>query len=272
VDKNSESNSLARFEILRQIAISGAQGSDLSESVKAALVNTSVLIGLSAVRIVLWGETGAVALNVCHSDDDQSLAILNELEDDLFEGLRKKRKLRSAFLSFGGENPLSAFTVPLIQGQNLLGAAFGVKPNESGIIREDYFLESLAASITLAVVANHGASPAASGGEQERIDKARLQAVMETAVTVNHEINNPLTAALGNVQLLLMKSDELTPEVRQKLEIVEKSAMQIRDVTQRLLRLTEARSVNYAGDERMIDLGDSPDSAESSRKPPEKKD
>ncbi len=259
MDKNSESNSLARFEILRQIAISGAQGNDLPGSVKAALVNTAALIGLSAVRIVLWGETGAVALNVYHSDDDQSLSILNELEDDLFEGLRKKRKLRSAFLSFGGENPLSAFTVPLIQGKKLLGAAFGVKPNETGIIREDYFLESLAASITLAVVANLGAAPAGEGTEQERIDKARLEAVMETAVTVNHEINNPLTAALGNVQLLLMKSDELTPEVRRKLEIVEKSAMQIRDVTQRLLRLTEARSINYAGDEQMIDLGETPD-------------
>ncbi len=256
MDKNIESNSLARFEILRHIAISGAQGSDLSESVKLALVDTSRLLGLSAVRIVLWGDTGAVALNVCHSDDEQSLAILDELEDDLFEGLRKKRKLRSAFLSFGGENPLSAFTVPLIRGKILLGAAFGVKPNETGIIREDYFLEALAASITLAVVAQYQPSTEATDMTQEQIDKVRLDAVMETAVTVNHEINNPLTAALGNVQLLLMKSEELTPEVRRKLEIVEQSAMQIRDVTQRLLRLTEARSVTYAGDEKMIDLGD----------------
>lgn len=268
MDKHSESSSLARFEILRQIAVSGARGSDLSESVKLALEGASRLIALSAVRIVLWGETGAVALNVSHSVDEQSLAILDELEEDLFEGLRKKRKLRSAFLSFGGNKPLSAFTVPLIQGDNLLGAAFGVKPDETGIIREDYFLEALAASITLSVIAHFGGT-AADAQEavraQERIDKARLDAVMETAVTINHEINNPLTATLGNVQLLLMKSDELTPDVRKKLEIVEKSAMQIRDVTQRLLRLTEARSVTYAGDERMIDLDDSHKHDDSSK-------
>ncbi len=215
------------------------------------------------MRIVLWGDTGAVALNVSHSDDEESLTILAELEEDLFEGLRKKRKLRSAFLSFGGDKPLSAFTVPLISGKNLLGAAFGVKPDETGIIREDYFLEALAASITLAVVAQHGS--ALAGENQEQIDKARLDAVMETAVTINHEINNPLTAALGNVQLLLMKGDELDPDVRKKLEVVEKSAMQIRDVTQRLLRLTEARSVTYAGDEKMIDL-DGPAADDGSQK------
>ena len=270
MDTNSESSnssSLVRFEILRQIAVSGAQGADITASVKSALVATARMIGLSAVRIVLWGDTGAVALNVSHSDNDESLAILAELEDDLFEGLRKKRKLRSAFLSFGGETPLSAFTVPLISGKNLLGAAFGVKPDETGIIREDYFLEALAASITLAVVARHGSPLAEENQEQigERLNKARLDAVMETAVTVNHEINNPLTAALGNVQLLLMKGDELDPDVRKKLEVVEKSAMQIRDVTQRLLRLTEARSVTYAGDEKMIDL-DGPVADDDSQK------
>jgi len=266
VDTNSEANSSVRFEILRQIAVSGAQGNDLTGCVASALAATSRMIGLSAVRIVLWGDTGAVALNVSHSDNEQSLAILDELEDDLFEGLRKRRKLRSAFLSFGGDKPLSAFTVPLISGRSLLGAAFGVKPDETGIIREDYFLEALAASITLAVIAQQGSPPA--GGAQEQIDeqvsKARLDAVMETAVTINHEINNPLTAALGNVQLLLMKGDELTPEVRKKLEVVEKSAMQIRDVTQRLLRLTEARSVTYAGDEKMIDL-DGPSAPEAEK-------
>ncbi len=257
MDKNNESNSLVRFEILRRLAISGAQGSNLSETVKSALADTASLLGLSAVRIVLWGETGAVALNVCHAADDQSLVVLDELEEDLFEGLRKKRKLRSAFLSFGGEKPLSAFTVPLVRGDELMGAAFGVKPDQTGIIREDYFLEALAASVTLAVIADYAPASGASEMSQDQIDKVRLEAVMETAVTVNHEINNPLTAALGNIQLLLMKSDELTPAVRRKLEIVEKSAMQIRDVTQKLLRLTEARSVSYAGDEKMTDLGDS---------------
>jgi len=80
--------------------------------------------------------------------------------------------------------------------------------------------------------------------------------VQETAVTVNHEINNPLTAILGNVQLLLMKRRELDDELAAKLQIIETSALKIRDVTQRLLKIRSARSVDYAEGTSMLDLSD----------------
>ncbi|HSH00701.1 MAG TPA: histidine kinase dimerization/phospho-acceptor domain-containing protein, partial [candidate division Zixibacteria bacterium] len=155
--------------------------------------------------------------------------------------------------AFDGDPPLGAFTVPLYRGPRILGAALGVRVGEAQLIKEDHFLESLAAAISLAVIAQIGAGGAGSV-DQRRIDDERLKAALEVAVTVNHEINNPLTAALGNVQLILMQKDKLDPDLRRKLEVVEKSALQIRDVTQRLLSLTEARSTTYAGDETMIDL------------------
>ena len=79
---------------------------------------------------------------------------------------------------------------------------------------------------------------------------------MQTAVTVNHEINNPLTAILGNIQLLLMKRKDLDDELVSKLKTVEEAALKIKDVTQRLLRVTSARSIDYAEGTSMLDISD----------------
>ncbi|MCH7878398.1 MAG: hypothetical protein IH914_03670 [candidate division Zixibacteria bacterium] len=251
-------NYARRFEILRRLALSGAAGDDLTASVENALEGACALLELSAGRIILFSETGESALNVGYAVSDSEKAVLDELESDLFETLRRKRNLRSAYVTFGGDNPLSAFTLPLQRKGVVFGAALGTKPGHGKLSDEDEFLESLAAAIAMTVVVDSSDSfeaPGARRAVREEIDRARLKAVMETAVTVNHEINNPLTAALGNVQLILMQSDNLDPDIRRKLEIVEKSAMQIRDVTQRLLSLKVARSIPYAGKETMIDIG-----------------
>lgn len=256
-----------RFEILRQLALSGVAGDDLSVSVRNALEAACALLELSAGRVILFSESGEPALNVSYAFSESEQAILDELEGDLFDTLRRKRQLRSAYVTFGGDNPLSAFTLPLQRKGVIFGAALGTKPGQSKLHSEDDFLESLAAAIAMTVLVDSSDSLSAPGdrrAQREMIDRERLKAVMETAVTVNHEINNPLTAALGNVQLILMQSDSLDPDIRRKLEVVEKSALQIRDVTQRLLLLREARSIPYAGKETMIDLGqvDSPDDSD----------
>ncbi len=75
-------------------------------------------------------------------------------------------------------------------------------------------------------------------------------------MTVNHEVNNPLTAILGNVQLLLLKRDDLDDELKDKLRIIEVSAMKIKDVTQRLMRMTTPRSVEYSDGTKMVDIND----------------
>lgn len=278
MDEKAPGEYTQRFEILRRLALAGVGGDDLNVSVRSALERACALLGLSAGRVILWSSGNEEALNVGFALSDQERKILDELEEELFDSLRRSRRLNSAYLSFGGDSPLSVFTVPLHRREVTFGAVLGAKPGQTKLHSEDDFLESLAAAISLTVLVDMqdmvSSEAARAGGAPSRdiIDRERLKAVMETAVTVNHEINNPLTAALGNVQLILMQSDKLDPDVRRKLEIVEKSAMQIRDVTQRLLSLKEARSVTYAGKEKMIDLGqdtsaeDAPEST-SGRRP-----
>jgi len=82
----------------------------------------------------------------------------------------------------------------------------------------------------------------------------KLASVIETAVAVNHEVNNPLTAILGNTQLILLNKERLPEDVILKLEIIEKSALRIRQVTQKLLRIVEPHTTSYTEGMKMLDI------------------
>ena len=130
----------------------------------------------------------------------------------------------------------------------VLAPVFSFVSNPSVVRR----LRALSAVLSLSLAADK--SGLSAGLSQEILDKARLSAVTDTAVTVNHEVNNPLTAILGNVQLLLSKGDGLSEEAIKKLRIVEECALKIRDVTQRLLKLTQVKSVEYSEGSTMLDI------------------
>jgi signal transduction histidine kinase len=84
----------------------------------------------------------------------------------------------------------------------------------------------------------------------------RLQAVKETAITVNHEVNNPLTTILGSAQMLLLAQDGLSDKVRERLQLIEHEVKRIARVTQRLKELDELKTDDYITDgPKMLDLG-----------------
>jgi len=242
-----------RYEILRLLATAAAGGQDLHQMAGEALVKAAELVDLQAAAVHLWDDEGKVVLSVAHADDENLGKRLRDLEDDLFRNLRRDRQVVSAYLSFGGERPLHAFTLPLRHGERVFGAVIGLQGNPRTVVAEDVFLDALSAALAVYAITS---GKAAGKVPQTVIDRERLAAILETAVTVNHEINNPLTAILGNVQLLLLKRTDLDPELKAKLSIIEESATKIKDVTQRLLSLTSARSTDYAEGTRMIDLSD----------------
>jgi len=85
----------------------------------------------------------------------------------------------------------------------------------------------------------------------------RIAAILETAVAINHEINNPLTAVLGNTQLLLLQEDQLPEEVITKIKVIEKSALRIRQVTKKLMNVVEPVTTSYTDSLEMLDINKS---------------
>jgi signal transduction histidine kinase len=239
-----------RYEILRALVTAGTANEKLEETGRLALEQTVRLVGLSAAALYLWDEQKEISLHLAHAETDEQADRLAELETDLFAGMRRERNLVSAYMSFGGDPPSHSFTLPLRLGETVFGAVVGLQQGERTTISEGDFLDALSATLALHAVASGltGAIP------QELIDKVRLNAVLETAVTVNDKINNALQAIIGPVQLLLMHRDDLDDDLRGQLNIIEESASRIKEVIQGLLRLTSAKSTEYVSGTSMIDL------------------
>jgi NO-binding membrane sensor protein with MHYT domain len=101
----------------------------------------------------------------------------------------------------------------------------------------------------------HRAYAALQEVAQQQTAKARwLEGVAETTTALAHEVNNPLTALMMNVDLL----EDLGPEkASESIAEIMRSARRIATVINRLTSATDPRSVQYLGSGRMIDLSDS---------------
>jgi signal transduction histidine kinase len=106
--------------------------------------------------------------------------------------------------------------------------------------------------------------------EQARLIEAeRLAAINETAISINHEINNPLCSILGNTQLMLMEGERLDPRMVKKLHCIEKQIERIQGVAKRLSRITRPAVKEYVGGRMMLDVERS--EAEEASDPPRSK-
>jgi signal transduction histidine kinase len=66
------------------------------------------------------------------------------------------------------------------------------------------------------------------------MDEDRFGEIVQLVRSIRHDMNNPLAAALGHVQLLLEDPTVEEGEVREVLEIVEAELRRLVDVVRRL--------------------------------------
>lgn len=251
----SEKNYHIQFEILKEIALSSVAGTEPAAMANIALKETSGLLGLAAAMMVLWDDRFEVIMTVTHAKDNRHKELLQELEDELYGNLRKNRHLVSAYVSFGGEQPITSFTLPVRKADKVLGAVIGLQEGIGSLVREDVFLEALAAELSMAMmVANL----------DKIIEDEKLHVVRATATTVNHRINNPLQAILGIVQLYprqypeLNKPDNELSErdrmLKSRLRDIEEAAMRIMDITHKLMRVDKVEFADYIEGAKMLKL------------------
>jgi DNA-binding response OmpR family regulator len=89
---------------------------------------------------------------------------------------------------------------------------------------------------------------------EEALARAQwLAGIGETSLALQHEINNPLTALLGNAALL-QSGDYSKREERDFVEAIVEQAVRIGAVVQRLSSLKDPQSVSYVRGTRMLDL------------------
>jgi len=245
----------SQFEIMREIALSSSAGAKPAATADMALKMTARMIGLAAGMMIIWDDHYNPILTVSYAGSDAHKKILDELEKDLYKSLRKNRQLISAYVSFGGAEPVSSFTLPIKKADRILGAVIGLQSGVGSLVKEDTFLGALAAALSVSV---------AAAELDNIIDSEKLNVVQATATTVNHRINNPLQAILGIVQLLprqypeLDKPDEELNErdrmLKSKLTDIEEAAIKIMNITHQLMRIEKIELTDYIDGTKMLKL------------------
>jgi signal transduction histidine kinase len=250
------SDPAAKYEALRLLLTSSGappgEQFDLT-SVLEAVCHAIGLSGAGAVLDVTESKLSAIA------GTEWAQEAIRRFASDLIAQLLRDHQVESAFLQLSpGDKPLSLFCYPLRADGWVSGVVIGLTEGRRNLALEDDFLLALVTAMSLALQKPERA-PAPAGSETDAIEKARIAAVLETAIAVNHEVNNPLTAVLGNTQLLLLQADRLDPQTLKRLQAIEESALRIKDVTQKLLRQGKIRTTEYPGGLRMLDLSGTDD-------------
>jgi len=93
------------------------------------------------------------------------------------------------------------------------------------------------------------------GEEQKRIHE--VGAIVKTTVTLSDKINTPLNIILGNIEMLqILPELEKNQKVQHTFSIIETQVFKIKDVLDKLAKLTSAETKKYTGlrDYEIIDL------------------
>ncbi len=85
---------------------------------------------------------------------------------------------------------------------------------------------------------------------QERLEKERLQGVLEMAGAICHEINQPLQTIMGYTALFETPED-MPPRA---MEQIKAQAGRIGNITSRLSRITRYKTMSYPGDATIFDI------------------
>jgi DNA-binding response OmpR family regulator len=186
------------------------------------------------------------------------------LADDGHEGLQRTRELKPDFVlcdwvmprldgvqycrSVKSDPSLRETYVALISSRNTTDdRVAGLDAGADDFLAKPWDIEELMARVRAGVRLRR---------LQDELRKAEHQAALvEMATTLGHEINNPLTALFGHMELLLQYVEQgNSARTDHHLREAGNVAGRIAEVVQRLIRLSEPETKKYLGDLRMVDL------------------
>jgi K+-sensing histidine kinase KdpD len=254
-------NDHLRYKLLAEASINAASGMSSNDVIKTALESAIEALDLVTGSVRVVDDEGKLTF-IHIAGRSEFSELMRQTEEKMLTVLRDNFSVRSTFLTFESDGVYSLFSYPIKIEEIVHGTISGITPGDRSMAIEEDFIKAISA--VLALILNRG--EISKKASPDDIVKAKAEAVVETAVTINHEINNPLTAVLGNIQLLLLNSDDMKPEMRTRLEAVEESALKIKEVTKNLMRIIEPSVVEYTTGLKMVDLNNSLKQAEEKLK------
>jgi len=93
--------------------------------------------------------------------------------------------------------------------------------------------------------------------EEEVASRKELEAVLKMSVTLQHEINNPLTGVIGNAELLTDRKNLREADIDEIAENILHSSMRIKEIIKQMGKVSRIVSTTYVGMNEMIDINKS---------------
>lgn len=248
-----------KYQVLRLLAIRINSSVPIKEVIQEGIDRALEIMDLEAGLISIWEEETREPVSEVAAGPREKTDLLSAIEKGAIQMMRKDLKIESVYLTFEKDGIHSVFSYPIRADGRFLGAITGLTQGSRNLILEEEFLEALGSQLGLAAAKAEGYMSKAEKKKMEEekehsVKSERLAAIIHTSVAVNHEINNPLTAILGNAQLLLTRKEYLDQETVDKLKVIEENALKIKEVTQSLLRIIEPVITEYAGGIKMLDI------------------
>ena len=244
-----------RFLLLKNLAGKINSSVEMNQILQEAMDGILDILKLHCASVTLWDDKTKKVTNRIASGAIEKLKILRDFDQQVMEAMRKQIHMESVYATVEIEGPHSVFSYPIKRDKSTVGTITGLVEGYENLSQEEEFFEALSHQLGIALT-KASLWERRIGGEidEDLIKSERLKAMIETAVTINHEVNNPLAAVLGYVQLLLSRPENLDSGTIDKLKKIETGALRIKEVTNRLLKIVEPVIVKYAGDVRMVDL------------------
>ncbi|ANM31568.1 hypothetical protein ABI59_21385 [Acidobacteria bacterium Mor1] len=139
--------------------------------------------------------------------------------------------------------------VTLVSGRSSMGERLrGIEAGADDLVVRPIEPDDLRARLRAAIVGRQ------KRGKQE--EARRETAIRELAATVGHEINNPLTALFGHMELMLHYLEQGDPSrMQHHIKEAGEVASRIGDVARRLTQLDEVKTKQYLESMKMVDIG-----------------
>jgi len=160
--------------------------------------------------------------------------ILPELDGfKLLEELKKIKKLNIPVLIISGKNSLEDKVKGLTEGAR------------------DYMTKPFS---TQELIARLNALLETEEKSKEKLEYERQKTLAQLAVTLKHEINNPLAIILAQGELLYKEEKRLSRKAGKRIESIIENARRIKEVLVQLEKLEKIKSTNYIAGVDMIDI------------------
>lgn len=89
--------------------------------------------------------------------------------------------------------------------------------------------------------------------EEERVNRERIQALLETAGAVCHELNQPIQSILSYCETMLMETAE-DDSMNKRFKKIMDQTRRMGDITKKLARITKYETKDYVQGVRIVDI------------------